>query len=165
MRLKAVLSVDSGVAQPIGARLCQSCTFLLRPAHMRKGITTTVLQMTQRPPWRHRAAEAGVIFPLVELVRPASLSIDPFPDQGLSAFQKSLLGHNMLVQVFFAINWYALARVFSCAVLYHGIVTQCLQLRIVLLVVVCGLHSACCDYLSQTSRARGEEPPHPPATC
>jgi hypothetical protein len=64
------------------------------------------LQMVQRPTWRRRAAESGVLLPLVNLVHPSIMSIDLQPE--VSQSNKEAVANNMLMQVLLAINWYAL---------------------------------------------------------
>ena len=65
------------------------------------------LQMTQRPHWRHRAALSGVLRPLTGLVHPSILAIDPWPERNATPEQRELMGYNMLVQTFMALNWCA----------------------------------------------------------
>lgn len=64
------------------------------------------MQMVQRPQWRRRAADSGVLLPLVDLVEPGILDIGC--DHPLSGFQQQQIAYNMLVQVLMTINWYAL---------------------------------------------------------
>jgi hypothetical protein len=64
------------------------------------------LQMVQRPTWRRRAAESGVLLPLVNLVHPSIMSIDLQPE--VSQSNQEAVANNMLMQVLLAINWYAL---------------------------------------------------------
>lgn len=60
------------------------------------------MQMVQRPQWRRRATDAGVLVPLVELISPDILNVRVV--SGDSRNQK-LIAYNMLIQVLMTINW------------------------------------------------------------
>jgi hypothetical protein len=61
------------------------------------------MQMVQRPEWRRRAADSGVLLPLVDLVEPKILDLPA--DPSVSGFVQQQVAYNMLVQVLMTINW------------------------------------------------------------
>jgi hypothetical protein len=96
-------AVQEGNAQCKQSPVYTGCCFV--PVHSTLASVLNVLQMTQRPEWRKKAAESGVLHPLIHLIEPSILLIQPFPNQEATPFQQSLMGYNMLVQVLLAINW------------------------------------------------------------
>ena len=63
------------------------------------------MQMVQRPHWRRRAAESGVIESLLPLLRREVLTARP---RGLQTDAEDLLpGYNLLLQVLLTLNWCA----------------------------------------------------------
>ena len=65
--------------------------------------------MTQRPEWRRRAAESGVLEPLVQLVEPGVRDIGQ--TLNVTPHGRAVAADNMLLQILLAINWCAPARV------------------------------------------------------
>lgn len=65
----------------------------------------SAVQMVQRPQWRRRAAESGVLVPLVTLVEPGIL--DVVVEAPMGSFEQQQVAYNMLVQVLMTINWWA----------------------------------------------------------
>lgn len=66
---------------------------------------STAVQMAQRPHWRRRAAESGILLPLVDMVEPGILDVTAEAPMG--SFVQQQIAYNMLVQVLMAINWWA----------------------------------------------------------
>lgn len=62
-------------------------------------------QMTQRPEWRRRAAESGVLDSLVQLVHPSILRVGDALN--VTERGRTVAADNMLLQVLLAINWCA----------------------------------------------------------
>lgn len=60
--------------------------------------------MVQRPQWRRRATEAGILPPLVAMLQPDILDVCVV--QTDSTHQQQI-AYNMLVQVLMTINWSA----------------------------------------------------------
>lgn len=61
--------------------------------------------MTQRPEWRRRAAESGVLDSLVQLVHPSILRVGDALN--VTERGRTVAADNMLLQVLLAINWCA----------------------------------------------------------
>lgn len=58
--------------------------------------------MVQRPQWRRRATEAGVLPPLVAMLKPDILDVHVVQTDRTHQQQ---IAYNMLVQVLMTINW------------------------------------------------------------
>jgi len=61
------------------------------------------MQMVQRPQWRRRAVDAGVLLPLIEMLQPEILNVHVIRTDRNHQQQ---IAYNMLVQVLMTINWY-----------------------------------------------------------
>lgn len=71
--------------------------------------------MVQRPEWRRRAADSGVLIPLVDLVEPGILEMTS-EAAPLGTFEQQQIAYNMLVQVLMTINWWAHPLVMMCVI-------------------------------------------------
>ena len=65
---------------------------------------STAVQMAQRPHWRRRAAESGILLPLVDMVEPGILDVTA--EAPIGSFVQQQIAYNMLVQVLMTLNWW-----------------------------------------------------------
>eukprot|EP00892_Ulva_mutabilis_P008690 jgi/Ulvmu1/6193/UM028_0049.1 len=61
-----------------------------------------ISNMVQRPQWRRRATDAGVLLPLIDMLDPSILDVHVIQTDRLHQQQ---IAYNMLVQVLMTINW------------------------------------------------------------
>lgn len=99
----------------VGTHTCH--TFLVSEVWLSGGMC---LQVVQRPHWRRRVAESGVVRPLVALVQPQILTISPGPlaNEGQDAHE--IAGYNMLLQTLLTLNWCALRPHLCCWYPFRG---------------------------------------------
>lgn len=64
------------------------------------------MQMVQRPQWRRKAVDSGVLLPLVDLVEPGILDVTA-EEAPVGSFLQQQIAYNMLVQVLMTVNWWA----------------------------------------------------------